>query len=57
MVCVFILLCANGEYYVSSTTYLQVRLQEHISSETSLLRGAKFTKAHQPVKLVYVEEH
>lgn len=57
MAFVYILHCANGEYYVGSTTNIDVRLNEHISPETSLYRGAKFTKAHQPVELVYTEEY
>lgn len=52
---VYILQCANGEYYVGSTNNLEIRLHEHVSPETILYRGAKFTKAHQPVSLVYTE--
>lgn len=48
----YILECANGQYYVGSTKDLERRLQEHQGGI-----GAKFTKAHLPVKLVYYEEY
>ncbi|MBO6059958.1 MAG: GIY-YIG nuclease family protein [Bacteroidaceae bacterium] len=54
---VYILQCANGEYYVGSTTNLAIRLKEHTLADESLYRGAKFTKAHQPIELVYTEEY
>ena len=53
---VYILHCANGQFYVGSTNNLELRIHEHISPESSLFRGAKFTKAHHPVTLVYTEE-
>ena len=49
---VYILLCANGKYYVGSTEDLERRLKEHECG-----RGCGFTKAHLPVKLVYKEEY
>ena len=49
---VYILRCANGQYYVGSTTNIELRLQEHHSGE-----GSDFTKAHLPIKLVYTEEY
>ena len=70
---VYILQCANGQYYVGSTTNIARRLNEHGSAMLAInptdstqdrpgsvqpkYRGAKFTKAHQPVKLVYTEEY
>lgn len=57
MAVVYILQCANGEYYVGSTTNLAMRLNEHTSMEDGLFRGAKFTKTHYPVELVYTEEY
>ena len=48
----YILQCANGQYYVGSTTDLDRRMQEHQAG-----LGAKFTRAHLPVKLVYKEEY
>lgn len=49
---VYILSCDNGQYYVGSTTNLDLRLQEHTSGN-----GGFYTKAHRPVKLVYTEEY
>jgi putative endonuclease len=47
----YILECANGQYYTGSTKDLERRLAEHKAG-----KGAKFTKKHLPVKLVYFEE-
>lgn len=33
------------------------RLGEHQLADVALYRGARFTKAHQPVELVYTEEY
>jgi putative endonuclease len=49
---VYILLCANGQYYVGSTENLERRLKEHQNGT-----GCGFTKAHLPVKLVNKEEY
>ena len=57
MTTVYILQCANGQYYVGSTNNLADRLKEHEGGATALYVGAKFTKAHLPVKLVYTEEY
>ena len=57
MVTVYILQCANGQYYVGSTNNLIRRIDEHQLADEALYRGAKFTKAHQPVMLVYTEEY
>ena len=46
----YILLCANGQYYTGSTKNLERRLAQHQNGE-----GANFTKKHLPVKLVYYE--
>ena len=48
----YILQCANGKYYVGSTTNLEARLNEHQAG-----LGGKFTSTHLPVKLVYFEEY
>lgn len=48
----YILQCANGQYYVGSTTNLEQRLMEHQAG-----LGGKFTSTHLPVKLVYKEEY
>lgn len=47
----YILKCANGEYYTGSTTNLERRLGEH-----GLGIGANFTWKHIPAELVYKEE-
>jgi len=48
----YILECANGNYYAGSTKDLERRLAQHQNGE-----GANFTKKHLPVKLVYFEEY
>jgi putative endonuclease len=48
----YILECADGSYYVGSTTDLNRRLQEHQSG-----LGAKYTSRRLAVKLVYGEEY
>ena len=71
MTTVYILQCANGQYYVGSTTNLVKRIGEHqLADDGSTVgstssphgspqgyKGAKFTKEHQPVELVYTEEY
>src|SRR5512145_1444571 len=47
----YILECANGQYYTGSTKDLDKRLEEHNAGQ-----GANFTRKHLPVKLVYYEE-
>ena len=60
---VYILQCANGQYYVGSTTSIVKRVKEHQQADDGSTgsphgyRGAKFTKEHQPVELVYTEEY
>lgn len=49
---VYILECADGSYYVGSTTNLGRRIREH---EEGL--GGQYTRKRLPVKLVYAEEH
>jgi putative endonuclease len=44
-------LCANGAYYTGWSTDPRRRLSEHNAG-----RGAKYTRMHGPVELVYVEE-
>ncbi len=50
---VYMVECADGTYYTGITTDLKRRLNEHNTSE----KGAKYTRARRPVKLVYSEEH
>jgi putative endonuclease len=47
----YILLCANGQYYTGSTNDLERRLVQHQIGE-----GAYFTRKHLPVWLLYFEE-
>jgi putative endonuclease len=37
----YILECANGQYYTGSTKYLELRIRQHQNGE-----GANFTKKH-----------
>lgn len=46
----YILECADGSYYTGWTNDLQHRLRAHNSG-----RGAKYTRARLPVRLVYYE--
>jgi putative endonuclease len=51
MAWVYILKCADGSFYVGSTTYLEARLQQHQRGE-----GAQYTKKRRPVELVFAFE-
>ena len=46
----YILLCADGSYYVGSTTNLNLRFSRHQNG-----MGAKHTAKRLPVELVYAE--
>ncbi len=48
---VYILECNDGSLYTGITKNISKRLDEHNSSP----KGAKYTKARRPVKLVYEE--
>jgi len=48
---VYILECSDGSLYTGITKNISKRLDEHNSSP----KGAKYTKARRPVKLVYEE--
>jgi putative endonuclease len=52
MAFVYILKCAGGAYYTGSAKDLLKRIAQHKSG-----KGAKYTRAHLPVKLVYSEEY
>ncbi|MEY4504518.1 MAG: hypothetical protein RL154_813 [Pseudomonadota bacterium] len=47
----YILQCGDSSYYTGSTNNLEARLWQHQNQQ-----GSNYTKKHQPVKLVYVEE-
>lgn len=44
--------CADGSYYTGSTPDIKKRLVKHNAG-----RGAKYTAARKPVRLVYFEKH
>ena len=46
----YIVECADGTYYIGITTDLERRIEEHNTDEK---KGAKYTKARRPVKLVF----
>jgi predicted GIY-YIG superfamily endonuclease len=47
---VYILLCVDGSFYTGYTKDLQERTNLHENG-----KGAKYTKAHKPQKIAYVE--
>lgn len=47
---VYMLLCDNGSYYTGYTVDVERRIKAHMSG-----KGAKYTRVHKPVELVYVE--
>ena len=49
---VYILECSDGTLYTGITKDIEKRLDEHNNST----KGAKYTKARRPVKLVYSED-
>ena len=48
---VYILECSDGSLYTGITKDITKRLNEHNTSD----KGAKYTKARRPVKLLYEE--
>ncbi|MCI8416750.1 MAG: GIY-YIG nuclease family protein [Lachnospiraceae bacterium] len=46
----YILQCGDGSLYTGWTNQLEHRIKQHKAG-----RGAKYTRAHLPVKLVYCE--
>ncbi len=51
MAWVYILECADGSYYVGSTTDLERRVSQHQMGE-----GAEYTKPRRPVRVVWAAE-
>jgi putative endonuclease len=49
---VYMLKCANGNFYTGSTIDLDRRLHQHQAGE-----GANYTRKHLPVELVYDQEY
>ena len=50
--CVYILRCADGTLYTGVATDLKRRVEEHNGLRA---KGARYTRARRPVKLVYSE--
>lgn len=48
---VYILLCGDGSFYTGISNNLKKRLLEHQSGQ-----GSRYTRSHQPVKLIYQEK-
>ena len=48
----YILECSDGTFYTGSTKDLERRLSEHQNG-----KGAKYTRARLPIKLIYYEEY
>ncbi|MGA9533487.1 MAG: GIY-YIG nuclease family protein [Anaerolineales bacterium] len=48
----YILECSDGTLYTGWTTNPDRRLREHNAG-----RGAQYTRARRPLRLVYLEEH
>jgi putative endonuclease len=46
----YILRCGDGSLYTGWTNHIRKRLADHQNG-----RGAKYTRSHQPVELVYLE--
>ncbi|TNE47313.1 MAG: GIY-YIG nuclease family protein [Deltaproteobacteria bacterium] len=49
----YVLECADQSLYTGITTDVERRVEEHNSSP----KGAKYTRARRPVRLVYVAEY
>lgn len=49
---VYILKCVDGSLYTGTTNNLAKRVQKH-----KLGTGAKYTRAHLPLSVVFFEEH
>ena len=48
---IYILLCADNSLYTGSTNDVEKRFKDHL-----LGKGAKYTKSHKPVKIIYTEK-
>ena len=47
---VYILLCCDGSFYTGCTRDLDARTKQHENG-----KGARYTRAHKPQKIAYVE--
>ena len=50
---VYMVKCADNTLYTGIATELERRIEEHNGSD----KGAKYTRARRPVRLVYSEEY
>jgi len=48
---VYILLCKDGSYYTGHAKNVKHRVEQHKKGQ-----GARYTRMHEPAKIVYVEE-
>ncbi|HET7098672.1 MAG TPA: GIY-YIG nuclease family protein [Patescibacteria group bacterium] len=48
---IYIIECFDGSLYTGSTIDVEKRFKDHLVG-----KGAKYTKSHKPVKVVYQEE-
>jgi putative endonuclease len=48
----YLLRCNNGAYYTGITKDIHNRIERHNAG-----KGAKFTRSHRPVELVYYEQY
>jgi predicted GIY-YIG superfamily endonuclease len=48
---VYILLCKDGSHYTGYARDVKIRVERHKKGQ-----GARYTKTHEPEKIVYVEE-
>ena len=48
---VYILQCSDGSYYTGSTNDVAKRFKDHLAG-----KGARYTKSHKPVKVIYKEK-
>ncbi|MCW3995253.1 MAG: GIY-YIG nuclease family protein [Candidatus Bathyarchaeota archaeon] len=49
---VYILQCIDGTFYTGYTKNIEERIKQHQNGN-----GARYTKAHKPQKIAYVELH
>lgn len=49
----YILRCADNTLYCGQTQNIEQRIEDH---NTSKRKGAKYTRARRPIKLIYFEE-
>src|SRR3990167_422871 len=47
---VYILLCSDNSLYTGTSDDMEKRFQNHLSG-----KGAKYTRSHKPVKIIYKE--